>query len=304
MNEIATERFREAYESFLPLPHGLEPNLRGALQHVLQRPGNLARPKIVFQAGTAFGLNTEYAMDLAIGLEYFHTASLIFDDLPSMDGATERRGATCVHIAYGESSAILAALALINRAYALTWRAIFSAATDPQRQAGKYLELHLGLSGLLNGQSLDLHYASLPHDQATSEKAAMGKTVSLIRLALVLPAILGQASQRELALLDRVAHFWGLAYQILDDLKDVLESEQHSGKTSGHDATLDRPNITFILGVDASSDRLQKLINLGSRSLRRLIETRPSLVFLTHLKEGLNDESVRLAAAHSAEVRA
>ena len=64
------------------------------------------------------------AKDLAIALEYFHTASLLFDDLPCMDNASERRGVPCVHLAFGEAGAILAALALINRAYALSWRAV------------------------------------------------------------------------------------------------------------------------------------------------------------------------------------
>jgi len=75
---------------------------------------------MVYLVATTYGLEEAPARDLAVALEYFHTASLIFDDLPCMDDATERRGVSCVHFEFGEAEAILAALALINRAYALS----------------------------------------------------------------------------------------------------------------------------------------------------------------------------------------
>jgi geranylgeranyl pyrophosphate synthase len=101
---------------------GLDAHLKDALRHVLRNSGNLVRPRIVSQISTAFDLPEAHAKDLSAALEYFHTASLVFDDLPCMDNASQRRGATCVHLAFGESAAILAALALINRGYALVWR--------------------------------------------------------------------------------------------------------------------------------------------------------------------------------------
>ncbi len=102
----------------------------------------------------------------AVALEYFHTASLLFDDLPCMDNALERRGAPCVHLAFGEEGAILTALALINRAYALTWRAVAGCPQVRQVRALAYIEHCLGVEGLLNGQSLDLHYSTLPRTTA------------------------------------------------------------------------------------------------------------------------------------------
>src|ERR1035441_3461153 len=144
-------------------------------------------------------------------LEYFHTASLLFDDLPCMDDAQERRGVPCAHVVFGQAGAILAALALINRAYALTWSAVARTPQRQQPQALAYLERRLGVGGLLNGQSLDLHYFGLPHTRQMTDRIAQGKTVSLIRLTLVLPAMLGQASSRDIHLLERIALCWGLA---------------------------------------------------------------------------------------------
>lgn len=136
-------------------------------------------------------------MQLAITLEYFHTASLLFDDLPSMDDATHRRGSMCVHHLYGEGPAILAALGLINRAYALLWKAVASSPRADQATALAYVEKNLGLGGLLNGQSFDLHYSELPPSARSPHKVAMGKTVALIRLSLVLPGIVGGGPMHE-----------------------------------------------------------------------------------------------------------
>ena len=99
----------------------------------------------------------------------------------------------------------------------------------------------------------------------------MGKTVSLIRLALVLPAIVGHARPHEIHLLDRLAIFWGLSYQTLDDLKDVLHGDDVHGKTAARDAFLDRPNLALTIGVPESFDRIDRLMNLASRAIARLV---------------------------------
>ena len=240
------KQLREAFETFLPLPEGLEPHLEGALRQVLGNPGSLVRPQLVFQVATAYGVEATPATDLAVALEYFHTASLIFDDLPCMDDANERRGAECAHVTYGESGALLAALGIINRAYALAWRAVAACPANRQVKALECLEHHLGVGGLLNGQSMDLHYATLVQDLKTTERVALGKTVSLVKLAIVLPAVLCGADRDELQLLERISLFWGLAYQILDDLKDVMQSSAQTGKTAARDFDLGRPNIAHI----------------------------------------------------------
>jgi geranylgeranyl pyrophosphate synthase len=287
-----------AFRQALPLPHGLEPRFESALRHVLRHPGTMVRPRVVCQVATAYGMDSEAAIQLGVALEYFHTASLIFDDLPSMDNATSRRGAPCVHVAFGESTATLVALALINRAYALTWRVIAQCPLEVQDEAARYLEDRLGVCGLLNGQSLDLNYSHLPHDRETIERVAHGKTVSLIRLTLVLSAMLGSATRREVQLFERMAMAWGLAYQMVDDLKDVLQSSSQSGKTAARDLHLDRPNIALAIGVPDALSRLTRLIDLGDRTLDCLLALRPALRFLRRLRTDLQYE-LRRVTTHS-----
>jgi geranylgeranyl pyrophosphate synthase len=294
MDILETKPFAAAFGSFLPLPERLEPHLEQTVRHVLTHPGTLVRPRIVFEMAIAYSLQSTHAQDLAIALEYFHTASLLFDDLPCMDNALERRGVPCAHVAYSEATAILAALAFINRAYALSWRAVSAASPDCQSRALTYLEKRLGVEGLLNGQSLDLHYAALPHDRKTTQRIAHDKTVSLIRLPLVLPAMLGGASPRELQMLERLALSWGLSYQIVDDLKDVLQSSAETGKTVARDGSLDRPNLALAIGLPAAAERLIRLLHLGDRTLARLVEARPAIAFLQTLRNDLKKESARV----------
>ncbi len=249
---------------------------------------------MVHRVALAHGLESARAKDLAIALEYFHTASLLFDDLPCMDNASQRRGVPCVHLAYGEAGAILTALALINRAYALIWKATAGSSPSSQTQALAYIERCLGVEGLLNGQSLDLHYSTLPHNRETTEAIARGKTVSLIRLTLVLPAMLGDASAREIKLLERISMYWGLGYQMVDDLKDVLGSSADAGKTVARDALLDRPNIAAAAGIPQAVERLTRFIHLGDRALRLLLKSRPAMSFLERLRGGLETELIRV----------
>ncbi len=288
--ESGESGIEQMFRRSLPLPDDLEPAFRAALGHLLRNPGSMVRPRLVLQLAAAYNFETAAAADLATALEYFHTASLVFDDLPCMDNALSRRGSACVHVPFGEASAILAALALINRAYALTWKVLARCPRDTQTAAMEYLEQRLGVNGLLNGQSLDLNYARLPHDRETTERIACGKTVSLIRLTLVLPAMLGGASRREIRLLERMAMCWGLGYQMVDDLKDLLQSSAESGKTAARDQALDRPNIALAIGVPAAVARLTTLIRLGDRMMVRLFAIRPALEFLAKLRIDLETE--------------
>ena len=137
----------------------------------------------------------------------------------------------------------------------------------------------------------------------TTETIARGKTVSLIRLTLVLPAMLGGASARELQLLERIALYWGLAYQMVDDLKDLLDSEANAGKTVARDLALDRPNSASAMGIPAAVQRLTRFIELGDKALTRLLQSRLGFSFLGKLRSSLEDEVARVTG-HPREMHA
>ncbi len=281
---------RQAYSQSLLCGPGLDPVLHQALSHVLAHPGNLARPRLSLQIGLAYGAEKKSTLDLAVALEYFHSASLLFDDLPCMDDAAMRRGVRCVHRLYGEPAAILAALALINRAYGLVWSAMRGVSAEPQAKIFEFLNDRLGVDGLLNGQSLDLSFQTCNRGLTEAERVARSKTVPLIEVALVLPAILGRAPRREIQLLQRLSVCWGLAYQLADDLKDILVAQSETGKSTERDGRLGRPNTALVIGVPAAVDRLSRLIHAGDRVMERLLCARPSLNFLREFRAILRDE--------------
>ena len=289
-----------AFSAGLPLVAETEPHLRGALEQILRRPGSLVRARLVYDLACGYELPDDRATKLAVAVEYFHTASLVFDDLPCMDDATQRRGQPCIHRSHGEAAAVLAALTLVNRAYALLWNGLAGSPPAQQSAAGEYVEKCLGIAGVLNGQSEDLHYASRTGHRPSPQQIATGKTVSLIQLSLVLPALLGGAEPAEIQLLERLAAFWGLSYQALDDLKDVFQKTEQTGKTAARDASLNRPNLALAIGAPNAIRRLNRLLRLGDCTLDRLLNRLPKLNVLTEFRTRFHEELAGLPAAQTA----
>ena len=250
--------------------NGVEPRLAAALRDILSRPGSLVRAVTAYLVGMAMGMGEEAARAMACGIEYLHTASLIFDDFPSMDDAYLRRGYACLHVAHGEAVATLAALALVNRGYALMWQGIQQAGPSRRIEAGAWIDSKLGVGGLLGGQAWDLHGWGAGQNAADVSEIAARKTADLLRLTVVLPAIVGHGSRRDIQLLDRLALLRGLAYQAADDLKDVISDEGTSGKTGGRDQELGRPNLVAAEGMAAAAARCVRLIAMGDRVQRTL----------------------------------
>lgn len=247
-----------------------EPRLASALADVLAHPGSMVRAVVAYLLGMEMGMIEESARAMACGMEYLHTASLVFDDLPAMDDARTRRGVPCVHLTHGEGVAILASLALVNRGYALLWQGIQAADRGRQREAGRRVDECLGVSGVIGGQAYDLAGWRGPQDAAEVAEVAAKKTAALLRLAVVLPALCGRGSLREIQLLDRLAFIRGLAYQAADDLKDVINEDEAGGKTAGRDEKMGRPNLVLAEGLDKAVARFGRLQEMGDRIQGRL----------------------------------
>ncbi|MEO8617341.1 MAG: polyprenyl synthetase family protein [Luteolibacter sp.] len=243
----------------------VEPRMSNAIRDTLARPGSLVRAVTAYLIGIEMGMLEEAAKALACGIEYMHTASLIFDDLPAMDDACMRRAAPCAHLVHGEGVAMLAALALINRGYALLWQGISHANPQCRAKAGEWIDGRLGIAGLIGGQAYDLSGWRGNQSSADVSEVAARKTGDLLRLTLVLPAIVGCGTAREIQILDRLALLRGLAYQAADDLKDVISPEGNSGKTGGRDEELGRPNLVAAGGLPAALRRFRRLTNAADR---------------------------------------
>lgn len=285
---------RETFRSGMGPMQRVEPSLAAALQDLLARPGSLIRAVTAYQLGIEMGLAESSARAMACGIEYLHTASLVFDDLPAMDDAGMRRGAPTLHTVHGEAVAMLAALAVINRGYALLWQGIRGANPERRARAGEWVDDRLGPNGVIGGQAYDLRGWGGRQSAAEVSEVAARKTGDLLRLTLVLPALAGRASEREIQLLDRIGLLRGLAYQAADDLKDVLCADGESGKSSGRDAALGRPNLILAEGFQSALRRFRKLRQMGDRLQAALPGSPPRWGMLAPLRVTLPTQDFSL----------
>lgn len=272
----------EKYRMSFPEAFGDESHVAEALRYCLRHPGGMIRSKLCYQACMIHGIDQEAALNLATGIEYLHTASLIFDDLPCMDDAAMRRGFPTVHSLYSEDSSLLAALAMINRGYTMLWQGMQGFGLQERMEATKYMDQCLGIHGILGGQSLDLHMKKNASAREVMHVANL-KTVSLLKLSLVLPSILKGAG--EVRDLERLSLYVGLAYQVMDDLKDVISTVQGAGKTVRQDQARGRPNIAISEGLASSEKRLAWYLNRSELIIKKLVGQDKGYVFLASLRK-------------------
>lgn len=280
MDDLA--RLKRALAAHCPATRSTEPHLHAVLTQATENPGKLCRARLVLAAAEAHGLEPGNAERLACAIEYYHIASLLLDDLPCMDDSETRRGLLCAHRLHGEAPAILGSLALINRAYGLIGLALERQPLFVRTKANACLDAALGAEGLVGGQAHDLAFAESDRTARTVGRIAAAKTAALFWLAVYFPALLGSPDAKEARLLRSLCLYWGLAVQTMDDLGDVLKSSEETGKTSGRDAALNRPNIALALGVAEAERRLWRLISLAERTTASLAASRPVWAYLAY----------------------
>lgn len=294
--DAAGEMLRRIMEEHLPAAPDTEPHLAAALAQAVASPGSLLRARAVLAAAQSHGLPEAAGTELACAVEYFHSASLLLDDLPCMDDASLRRGMPCVHRVHGDATAILAALALINRAHVLAGLAYAAYPAAIRVQALLLLDSTLGVSGLVGGQARDLRYGEQAGGRREAAGIAAAKTGALFRLALVLPALAGGPGPEEFRLLKRLALYWGQWYQACDDMKDLLATPAATGKDAGRDRALGRPSLALTLGPAAARRRIARLEAQLARTRSRLMQLGPQWDYLEQIPDVLSERG-RVRAA-------
>lgn len=205
-----------------------------AARYALLAPGKRFRPMLALLSAEAFGAADGTALDAACAIEMVHAASLILDDLPSMDDAALRRGRPTTHKVFGEATAILAAIGLLNRAFGVI-------AADQGLGACRTglveaLSEAVGFDGLVAGQARDIYDRDQSRSTAEIDILNHQKTGVLIVAAAEAGACAAGASPDRVAAVGRFARELGLAFQIRDDLIDVQGSAENAGKDVGKDA--------------------------------------------------------------------
>ena len=223
--------------------------LKDAMSYSLLSGGKRIRPALTLAVCRLFGGREEDALPFACGLEMVHTYSLIHDDLPCMDDDDFRRGQPTNHKVYGEANAVLAGDGLLTAAFAT----LAKAPLPPERicRGIATLAQAAGPHGLVGGQVLDLlgEGQSLTEEEITTIEAL--KTGCMIEAAARLGAIAANSTPEEEAAAAAYARKLGLAFQIQDDLLDVVGSEAEFGKPIGSDAAKEKSTFVALKGVEA-----------------------------------------------------
>ena len=208
-----------------------------AMEYSLMAGGKRLRPILLMSAVDAVvshGIKGEQFLSVASALEMIHTYSLIHDDLPAMDNSDYRRGKLTNHKVFGEATAILAGDALLTLAFEVITRQK-NVKYPVLLEVVKEIAEAAGASGMVGGQSIDLESEGKQIDLATLKKLHLGKTGALFRASIRSGAILAGASNHQLSALTTYADNFGLAFQITDDILDVVGEEEYIGKPVGSD---------------------------------------------------------------------
>ncbi len=269
--------------------HGLLPpvgrfpgKLLAAMRHSLFSGGKRLRPILVLAAAEACGLARHRVLPAACALECIHTYSLIHDDLPAMDDDDFRRGQPTCHKVFGEGAAILAGDALLTLAFELLAgsglrQRLRTARPRPGRAAAERqlaaLELiarAAGVHGMVGGQMADLEAegqaASLPLVQFIH----VHKTGKLMQASLLLGGLLAGATPAQQRALAVYGEALGLAFQITDDVLDVVGERARLGKNVGKDRQAGKATYPALFGVEESRRRARQLAARGIRALKPL----------------------------------
>jgi len=238
------ERIEREIESRLPASGTYPPKLHEAIRYTVLLPGKRLRPVLALAVGAVFGAAEEEVLPSACAIELVHASSLILDDLPCMDNAMLRRGRPTLHRVHGEATAILAALALLNRAFGIVAEESVPGRHGDRlaRRIAERLSAAIGTSGIIGGQHVDLESVGRRLDFETLEYIHSHKTGSLFIGAAEIGALIGGARSSEMAAIAAYAKNLGLAFQVTDDLLDATGTPEVTGK----DARLDVHKTTFV----------------------------------------------------------
>ena len=233
-----------------------------AMAYTVLAPSKRVRPVLTLLSTELCGGDVSAALPAAAVMELVHASSLILDDLPAMDDAPLRRGRPANHRQFGEAIALLAAFALLNRAYATLARAY-----DPALGArlNGLLSDAVGIDGLIGGQAADIFGTRERVTFEMLERIHRGKTGALFSAAATAGAVIANASAGALGSLGAYAKNLGLAFQIVDDLLDVEGDPAETGKA----VRADVKKTTFVSfsGVEGARELATELCQTADRAL-------------------------------------
>jgi geranylgeranyl diphosphate synthase type II len=264
----------EALDRLVPA-EGKEPEeIVKAMRYSLFAGGKRLRPILCIAAAEAVGGSLDHVMPVACALECIHTYSLIHDDLPAMDDDDFRRGQPTNHKVFGEAMAILAGDALLTEAFSILAEAARMDGMDASRllQAIADIARAAGVWGMVGGQVMDVRSEGKTVDTDILYGIHERKTGAMIRVSVRSGALLAGGTEGQITALSDYGRRIGLAFQIADDMLNVMGNSTLMGKNTGSDASRGKVTFPALIGMEASQKKLATLVREAIANLAQFDE--------------------------------
>ena len=217
------------------------------------------------------GINWRLALPFACALEMIHTYSLIHDDLPAMDDDKLRRGQPTNHLVYGENMAILAGDGLLNLAYETMLSAPLCEKEPAHAlRAAREIACRAGVRGMIAGQTLDVKLEGSEPNRDNVRYIHLHKTADLLTAPVVAGLMLAGANEEQLEAGRQYGRGIGLAFQIVDDILDIVSTTEELGKDAGSDIEKGKATYPSIVGLEKSRERAHELYEESLKALEGL----------------------------------
>ncbi len=245
----------------------LDKTLCESMKYSLMAGGKRLRPVLLMAAADAVGAKGTDYLTTGCAMEMIHTYSLIHDDLPAMDDDDYRRGKLTNHKVYGAGMATLAGDALLTLAFEVMLRQQ-GVSAEKLVQVVREISTAAGPDGMVGGQALDMESEGKQISMETMKNIHLGKTGALFRAAIRSGAILGGASEEALQALTVYADNFGLAFQITDDILDVIGDEQVIGKPVGSDEKNHKSTYVTLTSLEEAQKLAQEAVDTAIDALK------------------------------------
>lgn len=271
MLKTRTKEVWRAVESYLPPVTGHQKMVIEVMDYSIRAGGKRLRPLLMEETYRLFGGQGEEISPFMAAIEMIHTSSLIHDDLPCMDNDTLRRGLPTAWVEYGEDMAVLAGDSLLIYAVETAAKALKLSA-HPERVARcmGLLAEKTGIYGMIGGQTVDVELAGSPIPKEKLDFIYRLKTGALLEASMMTGALMGGAGEEELELVERMASFIGLAFQIQDDILDVTSSAEVLGKPVLSDEKNNKTTYVTLEGIEKAKQDVKLISEEAVSCLHKL----------------------------------
>lgn len=283
MKEELLKYINETVLKQLPDPEKYPAKVVEAMNYAMAAGGKRIRPTLMYLTYKAFGGDEANIVEAYIAaIEMIHTHSLIHDDLPALDNDTIRRGRPTVHVQYDESTAILAGDALLNYAYETVSRANMNAFMDVVSGNGNIDSNRLfmahdillsktGIDGMLGGQSLDVEVSGQAISDEIRDYIYKNKTCALIEAPIMVGAALSGYPELPFDKLEEAGEAIGMAFQVQDDVLDVIGDAEKLGKEVSQDARNEKNTYVASYGLDAAKRYVKQQSEKAIEIIREVV---------------------------------